>query len=190
MTLERLRWSASDCLVVAVRNLRHFTRQPQLLLFSTIQPIMFVVLFSYVFGGSVGRSLPRGVEYEEFNAIAGDPSDGDLWGVGWESPGLGYFQMAQRYDGTSWQRTDPPDFPNNNNLYGVAVAGSSAWAVGYGSPSGRLGPLIERWNSQAWVIEENPGDIGTLYAITRIGRTLWAVGDETVMVRTLGGASD
>ncbi|HKG17542.1 MAG TPA: ABC transporter permease [Solirubrobacteraceae bacterium] len=66
MTLERLRWSASDCLVVAVRNLRHFTRQPQLLLFSTIQPIMFVVLFSYVFGGSVGRSLPRGVEYEEF----------------------------------------------------------------------------------------------------------------------------
>jgi ABC transporter DrrB family efflux protein len=66
MTVERLRWSARDCLVVAVRNLRHFTRQPQLLLFSTIQPIMFVVLFSYVFGGSVGRSLPPGVDYKEF----------------------------------------------------------------------------------------------------------------------------
>ena len=66
MTLERLRWSASDCLVVTVRNLRHFTRQPQLLLFSTIQPIMFVVLFSYVFGGAVGRALPAGVDYKEF----------------------------------------------------------------------------------------------------------------------------
>ncbi|MFL5821705.1 MAG: ABC transporter permease [Solirubrobacteraceae bacterium] len=66
MTLERLRWSASDCLVVTVRNLRHFTRQPQLLLFSTIQPVMFVVLFSYVFGGAVGRSLPAGVDYKEF----------------------------------------------------------------------------------------------------------------------------
>ena len=63
---ERLRWSASDCLVVAVRNVRHFTRQPQLLLFSTIQPIMFVLLFSYVFGGAIGGSLPEGVSYKDF----------------------------------------------------------------------------------------------------------------------------
>jgi ABC transporter DrrB family efflux protein len=66
VTLERLRWSVSDCLIVAGRNMRHFTRQPQLLLFSTVQPIMFVILFSFVFGGAVGESLPRGVGYLEF----------------------------------------------------------------------------------------------------------------------------
>jgi ABC transporter DrrB family efflux protein len=64
--LERLRWSVSDCLIVAGRNMRHFTRQPQLLVFSTIQPIMFVILFSFVFGGAVGKSLPAGVDYKEF----------------------------------------------------------------------------------------------------------------------------
>ncbi len=46
--------------------MRHFTRQPQLLLFSTIQPIMFVLLFSFVFGGAIGGSLPEGVSYKDF----------------------------------------------------------------------------------------------------------------------------
>jgi len=52
--------------VVTGRNLRHFIRQPQLLIFSTIQPIMFVLLFAYVFGGAVRGSLPRGVKYIDF----------------------------------------------------------------------------------------------------------------------------
>src|SRR4030095_15625858 len=41
--------SLTDIGVVTMRNLRHFWRQPDLLVFSTIQPIMFVVLFVYVF---------------------------------------------------------------------------------------------------------------------------------------------
>jgi ABC transporter DrrB family efflux protein len=56
----------TDCLVVAGRNLRHFTRQPQLLLFSTVQPVMFVLLFAFVFGGAIGAALPPGVTYEDF----------------------------------------------------------------------------------------------------------------------------
>jgi ABC-2 type transport system permease protein/oleandomycin transport system permease protein len=32
-----------------------------LLVFSTIQPIMFVLLFTYVFGGAISHSLPVGV---------------------------------------------------------------------------------------------------------------------------------
>ena len=55
-----LRKALTDTRVVTGRNLRHFTRQPQLLIFSTIQPIMFVLLFSYVFGGAVEGSLPEG----------------------------------------------------------------------------------------------------------------------------------
>jgi ABC transporter DrrB family efflux protein len=58
--------SVNDIAVVTVRNLRHFWRQPDLLLFSTIQPIMFVVLFVYVFGGAVGRALPPGVSYVDY----------------------------------------------------------------------------------------------------------------------------
>ncbi|GAC1326107.1 MAG: hypothetical protein NVSMB25_25220 [Thermoleophilaceae bacterium] len=55
-----------DARVVTGRNLRHFVRQPQLLIFSTIQPVMFVLLFSYVFGGAVKGSLPHGVSYIDF----------------------------------------------------------------------------------------------------------------------------
>jgi ABC transporter DrrB family efflux protein len=58
--------AVTDAGVVTGRNLRHFIRQPQLLIFSTIQPIMFVLLFAYVFGGAVKGALPQGVEYIDF----------------------------------------------------------------------------------------------------------------------------
>ena len=60
------RRAVGDTLVVTRRNLRHFVRQPQLLIFSTVQPIMFVLLFTYVFGGAIGRALPQGVSYIDF----------------------------------------------------------------------------------------------------------------------------
>ena len=63
---QRLRESASDAGIVTGRNLRHFWRQPQLLIFSTVQPIMFVLLFAYVFGGAIKGSLPAGVSYIDF----------------------------------------------------------------------------------------------------------------------------
>jgi ABC transporter DrrB family efflux protein len=65
-SLRDVRASVNDIAVVTIRNLRHFWRQPDLLLFSTIQPIMFVVLFVYVFGGAVGRALPSGVSYVDY----------------------------------------------------------------------------------------------------------------------------
>src|SRR5438876_11924910 len=63
---DRLAWAVRDGYVVAGRNMRHFWRQPQLLLFSTVQPIMFVLLFSYVFGGAISGSLPPGESYKDF----------------------------------------------------------------------------------------------------------------------------
>ena len=62
---EEVRSAIADARVVTARNLRHFIRQPQLLIFSTIQPIMFVLLFTYVFGGAVRGSL-HGVKYVDF----------------------------------------------------------------------------------------------------------------------------
>jgi ABC-2 type transport system permease protein len=59
--------SIRDSLVVARRNLIRMTRIPEVIIFGLIQPIMFVVLFSYVFGGSmsIGGSTDSGV-YREF----------------------------------------------------------------------------------------------------------------------------
>lgn len=43
----------SDIGVMTKRNVRKYTRVPQLLVFSTIQPVMFLLLFTYVFGGAI-----------------------------------------------------------------------------------------------------------------------------------------
>ncbi len=64
--LGRAYWSFRDTWTVTKRNLRHFVRQPRLLVFSTIQPVMFVVLFSFVFGGVASVALPDGVTYIDF----------------------------------------------------------------------------------------------------------------------------
>jgi len=42
-----------DTLVIAERNLMRIPRQPELLVAFTVQPIMFVLLFRYVFGGAI-----------------------------------------------------------------------------------------------------------------------------------------
>jgi len=49
--------SLRDAIAVAQRNLITYRRVPQLLVFSTIQPVIFVLLFTYVFGGVVSTSL-------------------------------------------------------------------------------------------------------------------------------------
>src|ERR1700730_2436530 len=53
----------ADALVIARRNLTRIARTPQLLVFATIQPVMFVLLFRYVFGGSIH---PPGMTYVDY----------------------------------------------------------------------------------------------------------------------------
>lgn len=48
-----LRWWIADSLEMVKRNLRHIRRTPELLLDVTLQPIMFVILFRFVFGGAI-----------------------------------------------------------------------------------------------------------------------------------------
>ncbi len=50
----------TDGWTLGKRNLKHFTRLPRLLIFSTIQPVMFVLLFGYIFDGAVRGALPDG----------------------------------------------------------------------------------------------------------------------------------
>ena len=53
----------SDTLVLAERNLVRLPRQPDLLIGFTIQPVMFVLLFAYVFGGAI---VTPGFDYIDF----------------------------------------------------------------------------------------------------------------------------
>jgi ABC-2 type transport system permease protein len=55
--------SVSDTLVLARRNLMRIPRQPDLLIAYTVQPVMFVLLFVYVFGGAI---VTPGFDYVDF----------------------------------------------------------------------------------------------------------------------------
>jgi ABC transporter DrrB family efflux protein len=55
-----------DALTMTWRNLLNIRRNPQLLVFATIQPVIFVVMFRYVFGGAIQGSLPPGQTYIDF----------------------------------------------------------------------------------------------------------------------------
>jgi len=52
-----------DGITITRRNLVKVKRVPDLLVFSTISPIMFILLFAYVFGGSIHNT---GVSYHEY----------------------------------------------------------------------------------------------------------------------------
>src|SRR3954454_149310 len=56
-------WVISDAMVMTKRNLLRYLRLPNLLVFSTVQPVMFVLLFAYVFGGAI--KVP-GVNYKDY----------------------------------------------------------------------------------------------------------------------------
>ena len=58
-----------DTAVITRRNLLRNLRLPQLLVFSTVQPVMFLLLFNYVFGGAIGGSLPPAAGGEYINWI-------------------------------------------------------------------------------------------------------------------------
>lgn len=55
--------AARDGWVVTLRNVTKIRRVPDLVIFSTIQPIMFILLFVYVFGGAIPI---EGISYKEF----------------------------------------------------------------------------------------------------------------------------
>jgi ABC-2 type transport system permease protein len=59
----RTRWLVSDSLVLARRNLEHVRQIPEKLLDVTLQPVMFVLLFAFVFGGVI--AVPGG-DYTDY----------------------------------------------------------------------------------------------------------------------------
>jgi ABC-2 type transport system permease protein/oleandomycin transport system permease protein len=50
---QNARWAISDALVITRRNLLVWMRVPAYLVFTVVQPVIFVLLFRYVFGGAI-----------------------------------------------------------------------------------------------------------------------------------------
>ena len=61
---EGLVWAVRDTLAMAGRNIARLTRQPEQLVFNLVSPIMFVLLFRYVFGGAI--SGLQGLNYVNY----------------------------------------------------------------------------------------------------------------------------
>ena len=77
-------WMWRDSWTEALRHLRAMPRSPEILVFSTIQPIMFVLLFVYVFGSSV--KVPGG-DYTQY-VMAGIFAQTVVFGTGFTSVGI------------------------------------------------------------------------------------------------------
>src|SRR6201996_7408385 len=62
--ITRARWAVSDTLTISKRNLLVWFRVPAYIVFTVVQPVMFVLLFRYVFGGAIHVATPGGyVDY-------------------------------------------------------------------------------------------------------------------------------
>ena len=57
-------WLVRDSWTEALRHLRAVPRSPELLIFATVQPILFVALFAFVFGGSI--EVPGYSSYDQY----------------------------------------------------------------------------------------------------------------------------
>lgn len=63
----KLGWFVSDTLAVARRHVLKITRVPESLFFALIQPVMFVLLFAFVFGGAINLGAGGSAQgYREF----------------------------------------------------------------------------------------------------------------------------
>ncbi len=60
-----LAWAIRDTRAMVWRNLTVIRRVPQLLVFSLVQPLIFVLMFRYVFGGAISSGIP-GLDYVDY----------------------------------------------------------------------------------------------------------------------------
>jgi ABC-2 type transport system permease protein len=78
-------WVWRDSWTEAMRHLRAVPRNPELLVFATIQPVMFILLFVYVFGGAI--AIPGYSSYEQY-LIPGIVAQTVVFGTAFTGVGL------------------------------------------------------------------------------------------------------
>ena len=62
--MTRLRWALADGWTITMRDLVHWARQPWVLVVGLLFPVLMVLMFGYLLGGSM--SIPGGGDYREF----------------------------------------------------------------------------------------------------------------------------
>jgi hypothetical protein len=138
------------------------------------------------YDGMAWRSVPRtGLAGDETLRGVDAVSATDVWVVGDHRAGIGgYDTVAARWNGTTWTREPTPNGnPGGfNNLYGVAAAGGTVWAVGSyvdpSSPSNRRKLILQRVGS-SWRLSAAPivAAYERLAAVDATGPAdAWAVG--------------
>ena len=60
----RVRWALQNTWVLTRRSISRIRREPESLLDVTVQPVIFVLLFTYVFGSAI--QLPGGGSYHQY----------------------------------------------------------------------------------------------------------------------------
>ncbi|EME22109.1 ABC transporter permease [Rhodococcus triatomae BKS 15-14] len=88
--MNAMQMVASDGLTIAKRNVIKIKRVPDLIVFTVLSPIMFVLLFAFVFGSAI--DIP-GMSYREF-LIAGVFTQTVIFGATWT--GLGMVEDLQK----------------------------------------------------------------------------------------------
>jgi hypothetical protein len=146
------------------------------------------------YDGTAWRTIPR-------TALPGDEtlrgvdavSATDVWAVGDHRSGIGrYDTLAAHWNGTTWT---PEPTPNGNpgafnDLYGVAAAGGTVWAVGtYVDPSSsanRLKLILQRTGG-GWHVSAAP-TVATYERLTAVDATgpadAWAVGSASTDIQS------
>lgn len=80
-----LKWVLRDTWTEAKRNLRVVPRSPDLMIFALVQPVLFVLLFVYVFGGSI--DIPGFATYQQY-LLPGIFAQTLLFGSGFTGAGV------------------------------------------------------------------------------------------------------
>jgi hypothetical protein len=138
------------------------------------------------YDGIAWRSVSRtGLPGDETLRAVGAISATDVWAVGYHRAGIGrYDTLAAHWNGTTWTpETTPNGNPGGfNDLYGVAAAGGTVWAVGsYVDPSSsanRLKLILQRTGG-SWHVSAAPtiAKYERLAAVDATGPAdAWAVG--------------
>src|SRR3982751_4681335 len=141
------------------------------------------------YDGTAWRSVSRtGLPGDDTLRGVDAVSAGDVWAVGEHRAGIGrYDTMAVHWNGTTWTREPTPNGnPGGmNNVYGVAAAGGTVWAVGTyvdpSSPMNRLKLIMQRAGG-SWRVAAAPrvATYERLTAVDAPGQAdAWAVGSSS-----------
>ena len=141
------------------------------------------------YDGTAWRSVPRtGLPGDDSLQAVDAVSAGDVWAVGEHRAGIGRYEtLAAHWNGTAWTREPTPNGnpTSMNNVYGVAAAVGTVWAVGNyvdpSSPANRRKLIMQRTNG-AWRLSAAPvrATYESLAAVDATGPAdAWAVGATT-----------